>query len=77
MSGEGSAAKDKIAAPVKIEPVTASSHMHNFLECLRSRQTPRADVQAGFSHAVAGIMSATALSEGRRVRFDPAKLELV
>jgi predicted dehydrogenase len=77
MSGEGSAAKDKIAAPVKIEPVTASSHMHNFLECLRSRQTPRADVQAGFSHAVAGIMSATALKEGRRVRFDPAKLELV
>ena len=77
MSGEGSARKDKLAAPVKIEPVTASSHMHNFLECLRSRQTPRADVQAGFSHAVAGIMSATALAESRRVRFDPAKLELI
>jgi predicted dehydrogenase len=77
LSGEGSSAKDKIAAATKIEPVTASSHMHNFLECLRSRQKPRADAQAGFSHAVAGIMAATALAEGRRVRFDPAKLEMV
>src|SRR5437763_3255148 len=76
-SGEGSTAKDKISAASKIEPVAVSSHMHNFLECLRSRQQPRADVRAGFSHAVAGIMSATALAEGRRVRFDAAKLEIV
>ena len=57
--------------------MVASSHMHNFLECVRSREKPRADVQAGFSHAVAGIMSATALAQGRRVRFDAAKLEIV
>jgi len=77
LSGEGSEAKDRIAGPTKIERVEASSHMHNFLECVRSRQRPRADAQAGFSHAVAGIMSATALQQGRRVRFDPAKLEIV
>jgi hypothetical protein len=50
--------------------------MENFLECVRSRQTPRADVQAGFSHAVAGIMSSEALARGRRVRLDRDKLEL-
>jgi predicted dehydrogenase len=77
ISGEGCKTKDKIAAESKIEPVVASSHMHNFLECVRSREKPRADVQAGFSHAVAGIMSATALAQGRRMRFDPAKLEIV
>ena len=77
ISGEGSSMKDKIAAESKIEPVVTDSHMHNFLECLRSRQKPRADVQAGFSHAVAGIMSATALATGRRVRFDAGKLEIV
>jgi hypothetical protein len=77
ISGEGSSMKDKIAAETKIEPVVTDSHMHNFLECLRSRQKPRADVQAGFSHAVAGIMSSTALAKGRRVRFDAAKLEIV
>jgi predicted dehydrogenase len=77
ISGEGSSAKDKIAAASKIEPVAANSHMHNFLECLRSRQQPRADAQAGFSHAVAGIMAATALAQGRRMLFDAAKLEIV
>lgn len=77
ISGEGSSMKDKIAAESKIEPVVTDSHMHNFLECLRSRQKPRADVQAGFSHAVAGIMSSTALETGRRVRFDASKLEIV
>jgi hypothetical protein len=51
--------------------------MHNFLECVRSRQTPRADVQAGFSHAVAAIMCSEALAKGRRMRFDRDRLEIV
>ena len=76
ISGDGSSMQDKIAAESKIEPVVTDSHMHNFLECIRSRQQPRADVQAGFSHAVAGIMSSTALAEGRRIGFDSLKLEL-
>jgi predicted dehydrogenase len=53
------------------------SHMANFLRCVRSRQTPRASVEAGFSHAVAGCMAATSLETGRRVRFDASKLEIV
>lgn len=77
LSGDGSEMKDKIAAESKIQPVAANSHLHNFLECVRSRQKPRADAQAGFSHAVADIMSATALATGRRVRFDAARLELI
>jgi predicted dehydrogenase len=78
ISGEGSREKDKIQSESKIAPEEKiSSHMENFLECVRSRQTPRADVQAGFSHAVAGIMSSEALARGRRVRLDRDKLELV
>jgi predicted dehydrogenase len=77
MSGEGSKMKDKIKGEIEITPETTDSHMQNFLECIRSRQTPRADVQAGFSHAVADIMSAEALARGRRMRFDPAKLEIL
>lgn len=76
-SGEGSSRPDKLAETVQIKPEVTNSHMHNFLECVRSRQQPRADVQAGFSHAVAVIMSAEALAKGRRMRFDPVKLELV
>ena len=77
MSGEGSNMKDKIKDKVELTPETTDSHMQNFLECIRSRQTPRADVQAGFSHAVAGIMTAEALAKGRRMRFDPVKLEII
>ena len=68
---------DRIKADYKLQPETTNSHMHNFLECVRSRQAPRADVQAGFSHAVAGAMSAEAYRLGRKVRFDPQKLEIV
>lgn len=76
-TGEGSEQKDKIGEPVKIEPEVANSHMANFLECIRSRGTPRASYEDGFSHAVAGIMSAEALKNGRRMRFDRAKLEII
>ncbi len=77
ITGEGSEMKDRVDRPITIQPEVTDSHMHNFLECVRSRQKPRADVQAGFSHAVAGIMAAQALAEGRRVRFDPARLEIL
>ncbi len=77
ISGEGSKAKDRVQGEIKVEAEKVSSHMHNFLECVRGRTTPRADIQAGFSHAVAGVMASTALAEGRRVRFDRQKLEIV
>jgi predicted dehydrogenase len=76
-SGEGSRQPEKIKEPGKLTPETVDSHMANWLKCLRSRQTPRADIQAGFSHAVAGIMSARALEAGRRIRFDRDKLEIL
>lgn len=76
-SGLGSEGPDKIPAPVKIEREVANSHMANFLECVRSRGTPRASVDDGFAHAVAGIMSAEALKQGRRMRFDAQRLEIV
>jgi hypothetical protein len=50
--------------------------MANFLKCMRTRETPRASVDAGFSHAVAGCMAAVSLETGRRVGFDRDKLEL-
>lgn len=83
VSGAGSEQKDKVAAESKLEPaepVTPDptvAHVRNWIECMRSRKAPRADAQAGFSHAVAGIMSAEALKQGRRVRFDAERLELV
>mgnify|MGYP000864579788 FL=1 len=73
---EGSRDPDRLTEPRKIERTRLESHTDNWLRCVRSRETPRADVQAGFSHAVAGCMAAEALKSGRRVSFDPGKLEI-
>ena len=77
ISGDGAKGPDRLDRVIPIEPEPDSSHMRNFLECVRTRQTPRCDIQAGFSHAVAGCMSSTALETGRRVRFDRDRLEMV
>ena len=55
ITGEGSSMPNRLLEPVTIEKVPVESHMANFLRCVRSRQTPRADIQAGFSHATAGL----------------------
>lgn len=72
---EGSRNPNRLAEPRKIERSRLNSHTDNWLQCIRSRETPRADIQAGFSHAVAGTMAAAALETGRRITFDPGKLE--
>ncbi len=76
ITGEGSHDPKRVSEPITIEKVPAESHMANFLRCVRSRAMPRADVEAGFAHAVAGCMAAASLDTGRRVRFDLEKLEL-
>jgi predicted dehydrogenase len=67
--------RDGTVAPLEKPPV--ESHMANFLRCVRSRQTPRASVDNGFQHAVAGCIAGVALETGRRVSFDREKLEIV
>jgi len=78
VSGAGSKLPDRIEASTRIQPAPAvTSHMHNFLECVRSRHPPRASIDAGFSHAVACVMAGTALDTGRKVRFNRERLELI
>lgn len=76
-SGKGSRQATRLMEEKKVERVPVDSHMANWLSCIRSRETPRASVQAGFSHAVAGIMATVAMEENRRVRFDAAKLAVL
>jgi len=51
-------------------------HMANWLTCLRSRERPNADIQYGHQHAVATILAAAALHQGRRMVYDPEKREM-
>ena len=47
------------------------SHMGNWLECIRTRQRPNADIEFGHQHTVATIMAAKALESGMCQRYDP------
>jgi predicted dehydrogenase len=77
ITGAGSSMPDRLLEPVQIEKIPIDSHLENFLHCIRTRETPRADIQAGFSHAVADCMAAAALESGRRIGFDPQRLEML
>jgi predicted dehydrogenase len=53
------------------------AHMRNWMECVRSRKTPNADIHAAYNHSVALCMTIAALQTGKRVTFDDAKQEIV
>jgi hypothetical protein len=47
------------------------------MECVRSRKTPNASIEAGYSHSVALCMTIAAIQTGRRAGFDDGKQEVV
>jgi hypothetical protein len=47
------------------------------MECVRSRKTPNADIEAGYSHSIALCMTIAALQTGQRVTFDDETQEVV
>jgi hypothetical protein len=53
-----------------------SANIRNWMECVRSRQTPNAHIEAGYSHAVALCMTIAAIQSGERVTFDDAKQQV-
>jgi hypothetical protein len=49
------------------------ANVRNWLECVRSRKTTNAHIEAGYSHSVALCMTIAAMQTGQRVTFDDAK----
>lgn len=54
-----------------------SSHMRNFMDCVRSRRQTNAPVEAGYTHSIATIMTNAAVRTGMKVTFDEAKQEVM
>jgi predicted dehydrogenase len=54
-----------------------SANVRNWMECVRSRKTPNANIEAGYSHSVALCMTIAAIQTGKRVTFDDANQEIV
>ncbi len=71
--GKVSAAKAKSRA---IKAEANESHMGNWIDCMRSRKRPNADIEFGHQHAVATIMAAAALETGRKHMYDAARREM-
>ena len=51
--------------------------MQDFFDCVRSRELPRCHVDRAFEEAVALLMSLEAYRQERKVKWDPAKEEIV
>jgi predicted dehydrogenase len=64
------------SAGTGVDPSTLA-HMHNWMECVRSRKTPNADIHAAYNHSVALCMTIAALHTGKRVTFDESRQEVV
>lgn len=59
-----------------IEPVECPDHFLDWLQCLRSRKTTIAPIEAGYEHSVPVLMATRAMDTGKRQIFDPQKREI-
>ena len=76
VSGEGSEHKERIPDKKALDLPPTTDHMLNFLECIRSRKKPNADMDAGYMHGVACLLGYVSWLTGRKTIFDPEKREV-
>jgi len=69
-------AADAQPQPLAVPP-RGPSHVAEWLECVRTRRTPSASIDAGYSHAVACCLAREAERRGRRMRYDAAARRIV
>src|ERR1044072_8777109 len=53
------------------------NYVRNWMECIRSRKTPNAPVEAGYNHSIACIMTTAAARTGMRATFDEKTQEVM
>jgi predicted dehydrogenase len=76
ISGDGTEEPDRIKPGSKLPKVASVHHMKNWLDCLRTRKAPNAPMEAGYAHAVAGILADESFVRGRRMVYDPVKRKI-
>lgn len=54
-----------------------SANMRNWMECVRSRKTPNAPIEAGYSHSIALCMNVAAIQTGQKVTFNEKTQEVI
>ena len=81
--------KANLLKPMKLEGIKVASgadtggdpltfaHIKNWMECVRSRKTPNAPIEAGYQHSIATMMSNAAYRTGLKVTFDAKAQEIL
>jgi len=59
-----------------VEEVQRPDHFLDWLQCLRTRKTPNASIDAGYQHAVATIMAMRSYDTGDRMIYDHQRREI-
>jgi len=78
VKGTGGAKRpSRITEEIALEPINPVDHMKNWLDSMRSRKTPNADVWSGYGHSVATMMAAEAEATGKKLYWDPRREEIV
>lgn len=54
-----------------------TSHIRNWMECVRSRKQPNAPIEAGYNHSIALIMANAAYRTGQKVTFNEKTQEVM
>ena len=72
----GSKDRGAIRGSKPVSEVPMPDHFLNWLQCLRTRQTPNASIDAGHQHSIAAIMAVRAFDTGQRQIYDPTKREI-
>ncbi len=58
------------------DPMT-NAHVRNWMECVRDRKKPNADIVAGYNHSIANIMTTACLRTGEKATFDEKTQEVM
>jgi predicted dehydrogenase len=75
-SGSGAFETDLAEDEEPVTPVPMPDHFSNWLQCVRTRETTHAPIDAGYQHAVAVIMAMRAFDTGQRQIYDVQRREI-
>ena len=67
------AAKFRMERKVAFTPDSTALHVQNFIECVKSRQRPVADVEIGHRSSIVPHLGNIAYKTGRKLKWDAAK----
>lgn len=74
---EGSPRRDgTIRGKNDVKLVDHPDHFLDWLQCMRSGETPNAPINAGYQHAVAVLMAMESYETGRKTIYDPVKRKI-